>query len=62
MTSDDFINWFGETIENNNSHWSDEDELDQLWREYNDLVNDLKADGYKIYRNKDGRHRIEEES
>lgn len=34
------------------------DELDDMWREYNDYINELKADGYKVLRNENGKHKI----
>lgn len=65
MDGNDFINWFGNMIDGNgnsgNNHISDEELLDEYWSEYDSLVQDLKADGYKVYRNSAGKHKVVKE-
>ena len=62
---DNFINqWFGKDI-NKTPHktqpQTDKDKeqiLNELWFEYDDYLNQIKEEGYKVLRNSEGFHKI----
>lgn len=62
MNNNDFLNYFGDifntTSDKEYAKWTNEDELNNLWAAYNDFVQELKDDGYKVMRNENGKHKI----
>lgn len=70
----DFTNFFNNPFESNNNFFGDafnrmvammdmERKLDRLWSacdfsRYTEYVNKTKQQGYKIYRNSEGKHKI----
>ena len=66
MNNDDFMSFFsnitsGQTQNSNpkSNIQSMTDELDYLWEEYQDYLLSVKED-YKVMRNENGKHRLEE--
>lgn len=61
MKNNDFLNFFNDIIINNNAQSSKinpADELDAMWRDYHDYINELKEDGYRVYVNETGKHKV----
>jgi hypothetical protein len=65
MNNDDFMSFFtnitsGQTQNSNPKSIQDiADELDYLWSDYQDYLSSVKED-YKVMRNENGKHRLEE--
>lgn len=57
--NDIFGNLFGNLSGNSNTYKAD---LDKYWckhiQNYYTVLNNAKAAGYKVYRNKDGKHKV----
>lgn len=67
MYDNDFLNFFNGVlnstkVEGNPQKINCEDELNAIWNEYNNFVQELKDEGYKVLRNSDGRHKVVKDS
>ena len=63
MDNNFFNQWFGSGVKQQSKKQPETDRdkekiLNDLWWEYEDYVNELKENGYKVLRNSEGNHKL----
>lgn len=56
----DIFDYFDKNIYNNDINYKRDKvkELDDLWNEYCELLEEVKSEGFKVYRNDNGIHKV----